>query len=76
VRQTLLPSLANALQTALGGPSAHELTGPILAAMTPIGLVTLLRDNGLISFRQDPIDYGYAELAAAATDDVPVSATP
>lgn len=65
VQDTLLPSIAAASQTALG-QSGTKLTGPMLAAMSPLGLVSFLRDNGLISFAQDPIPYANAQLAAAA----------
>jgi hypothetical protein len=66
VQQTLLPSIASASQTAMGGKSGQQLTGPMLAAMSPLGLISFLRDNGFVSFVQDPIAYANAALASPA----------
>jgi hypothetical protein len=65
VQQNLLPSIATAAQRALGGPSGTAITGAMLGAMTPLGLAVFLRDNGLITFVQDPIAYATAELSPA-----------
>jgi hypothetical protein len=63
VQQTLLPSIATALQRAVGGPSGSAMTPAMLASMTPVALAVFLRDNGLITFVQDPIAYANAELS-------------
>jgi hypothetical protein len=65
VQQNLLPSIATALQQTLGGPSGTAVTGAMLASMTPLGLASFLRDNGLITFVQDPIAYATTELSPA-----------
>lgn len=64
VQRVLLPAIATSIQGTTRGPSAQRLDGPMLAAMSPAGLVALLRDSGLISFVQDPIDHATAELSA------------
>jgi hypothetical protein len=64
VQQTLLPSIATALHQAGAGASlGAEVTGARLAGMSPVGLVSLLRDEGFITFRQDPIAYTNAVMA-------------
>ena len=64
VQQTLLPSIANALHTAGAGASlGQQVTGTRLASMSPVGLVSLLRDEGFLEFRQDPIAYATAAMA-------------
>jgi hypothetical protein len=62
VQQTLLPSIATAIQRTLGGPSGRALDGGMLAAMSPIGLVGFMRDNGLLDFAEDPITYANRQL--------------
>lgn len=64
VQQTLLPSIANALHAAGAGASlGQQVTGARLAGMSPVGLVSLLRDEGFLEFRQDPIAYANAAMA-------------
>jgi hypothetical protein len=75
VQQNLLPSIAGALHRAgAGGSLGAEVTGARLAAMSPVGLVTLLRDEGFITFRQDPI--AYANAAMAETQEPEPAAAP
>lgn len=62
----LLASIASAIRQAIarsGGTA--EITPEQLLNMSPAGLMVLLRDNGLLEFRQEPIAYATAALAPA-----------
>ncbi|HEX8345411.1 MAG TPA: hypothetical protein VF657_11865 [Actinoplanes sp.] len=71
VPHELMVSVAASLQTtitAAGGKAA--VSGDQLMGMSYIGLIAFLRDNGLLSFRADPIAFAHSEL------DGPVGAAP
>ena len=68
VPRSLMGPVATALQNtieAVGGSA--QLSVDQLMAMSPAGLVSLLRDNGLLNFRQDPIAFAHADIAQETT---------
>lgn len=68
VPRELMTSVAAALQATIraSGGSAR-ITADDLMGMSAIGLVAFLRDNGLLTFREDPINFAIREIDAGAT---------
>lgn len=75
VPRELMVSVAAALQATIraSGGSAR-ITADQLMGMSAVGLVAFLRDNGLLTFREDPISFATREIDAGAASSA--SATP
>ena len=66
VPRDLMTSVAAAVQASLSqSGSSAQVTTDHLLGMSPVGLVIFLRDNGLLTFRTDPIDFANADLNTA-----------
>lgn len=66
VPRELMVSVAASLQrTITAGGGSATVSADQLMEMSYIGLIAFLRDNGLMSFRADPIAFAHSELDAA-----------